>query len=122
MADEIRIRVALSLAKSGRSAHADSGEVSVTMAGSKHFEGGQAVGTSEEPLLLGDVPAGSAHYLIENLDATNPVDLKPAAGGTVTTRIAAGRAVLGQFGPGVAAPYVQATGAAVEIKILLVQA
>lgn len=122
MADEIRIRAQLSFAKSGRSASADSGELSVTMAGSKGFETQQTVGTAEEALLLGEVLAPNTHYYIENLDATNPVDLKPASGGTVTTRIGPGRVALGQFGPSVTAPFVVAITAAVDIKICLVQA
>lgn len=122
MANEIRLRAQLSFAKSGRSGAADSGELTATMAGTKSLDTTQTVGTSEEALVLGEVPAASAHYLIENLDATNPVDLKPATGGTVTTRIAAGRCALGQFGAAVAAPFVQASGAPVDIRIFLVQA
>lgn len=123
MADEIRIRAQLSFSKSGRSAAADSGEITRTMAGSKGFETQQTVGfAAEEPLLLGEVPAANAYYQIENLDATNRVDLKPSAGGDVTTQIAAGSVALGQFGPAVAAPQVQANAAAVDIRITLVQA
>lgn len=123
MADEIRIRAQLSFAKSGRSASADSGELSITMAGSKGFQTQQTVGfAAEEALLLGEVPSANAYYCIENLDATNRVDLKPAAGGTVTTSIAPGGVALGQFGPAVAAPFVQANVAAVDILITLVQA
>lgn len=122
MADEIRIRAALSFAKSGKGAGADSGEKSITMAGTDYWQGTQTVGTAEEALILGDVAAANAFYLIENLDSTNRVDLKPAAGGTVTTQIGAGKPAVGQFGPSVVAPYVQANTAPVEIKILIVEA
>jgi hypothetical protein len=122
VSDEIRLRHQLSFAKSGRAAAADSGEVSATMTGTKHLATTQTVGTAEEALLLGEVPAANAHYYIENLDATNPVDLKPATGGTVTTRIGPGRVTSGQFGPSVSAPFVQAITAAVDIRILLIQA
>lgn len=121
MAEEIHIRAQLSCAKSGTAAAADSGELSVTMTGTKSLATQQTVGTSEEALLLGEVPAASAHYLIQNLDATNPVDLKPAASGTVTTRVLPGRVAMGQFGPGVAAPFVQAVTSPVDIRILLIQ-
>lgn len=122
MADEIAIRAQLSFAKSGRSAAADSGELSIDMTGTKSIETIQTVGIAEEALVLGEVPAANAHYQILNLDATNPVDLKPAAGGTVTTRIGAGRTALGQFGPSVSAPFVIAITAPVDIKITLIQA
>lgn len=122
MAEEIAIRAQLSFAKSGRSAAADSGELSADMTGTKSIETIQTVGIAEEALVLGEVPAANAYYQILNLDAANPVDLKPAAGGTVTTRIGAGRPVLGQFGPGVAAPFVIAITAPVDIKITLIQA
>lgn len=121
MADEIRIRAALSWAKSGSAGAGDSGELSVAMTGSHGLETQQTVGITEEALLLGDVPAANAYYWIRNKDATNPVDLKPAAGGTVTTRIGAGRVALGQFGPSVSAPFVIAITAPVEIDIRLAQ-
>lgn len=122
MADEIRIRAALSWAKSGSAGSGDTGELSATMAGSHGYEGQQTVGTVEEALILGDVPAANAHYWILNKDATNPVDLKPATGGTVTTRIGPGRVALGQFGPSVSAPFVVAITAPVEIEVKLAQA
>lgn len=122
MADEIRIRAALSFAKSGSGAAADSGEKSISMSGDDFWEGTQTVGTAEEALFLGDVTPANAFYQIENLDATNRVDLKPAAGGTVTTQIGAGKPAVGQFGPSVVAPYVQANTAPVKIKVLIVEA
>lgn len=122
MADEIRLSAFLSFAKSGRAGQSSSGDLSITMAGTKHLQTTQTVGTAEEALLLGEVPAASAHYMIRNLDSANPVDLKPATGGTVTTRIAAGKCAVGQFGPSVAAPFVQAITAPVDIAILLIQA
>lgn len=121
MANEIRLRGQLSFAKSGRSGAADSGDLPVTMAGTNYLETTQTVGTSEEALFLGDVPAPNAHYQIENLDATNSVDLKPATGGTATTTIGPGRVALGQFKSTVTAPFVQAIGAPVAIKVFLVQ-
>lgn len=121
MADEIRIQAALSWAKSGSAGSGDSGELSVVMTGSHGFSGQQTVGIAEEALLLGDVPATNAHYWIRNKDATNPVDLRPATGGTVTTRIGPGRVALGQFGPSVTAPFVIAITAPVEIDIRLAQ-
>lgn len=122
MASEITLRASLSFAKSGRSAAADTGELTATMSGTKFLSTIQTVGTVAEALLLGEVPAANAHYHIENLDAANPVDLLPASGGTATTRIGAGRGACGQFGPSVAAPFVQAITAPVDIKILLVEA
>lgn len=122
MSDEIRLRAALSFAKSGRSAYADSGELSITMAGTKSLDTIQTVGTTEETLQLGEVTAANTHYYIENLDLTNPIDLKPATGAVVTTRIAAGRCAVGQFGPLVTAPFVQAITAPVDIHFILIQA
>lgn len=121
MANEITLSASLSFAKSGRSAQADSGAIAIDMTGTKSLDTVQTVGTVEEALVLGEVPAASAHYWIKNLDATNPVDLKPATGGAVTTRILPGRVALGQFGPSVSAPFVQAITAAVDIHIVLVQ-
>lgn len=122
MADEIRIRAALSWAKSGSAGAGDSGELSVTMSGTKGLETRQTVAITEEALVLGEVTAANAHYWIRNNDASNPVDLKPAAGGTVTTRIWPGMVVMGRFGPSVTAPFVIAITAPVDIDVKLVQA
>lgn len=122
MADEIHIRAQLSFANSGRSAAADSGEISVTQTGTKHLDTVQTVGIVEEPLLLGEVPPANAHYLIENLDATNPVDLKPMAGVAIAGRIMPGGVMLGRFGATVTAPVVIAITAPVDIHVLLIQA
>ena len=121
MAQEIMLRAALSFAKSGRAVSADSLDIVVDMAGTKGLDTVQTVGTTEEALVLGEVTAASTHYWIKNLDATNPVDLKPATGGTVTTRILPGRVAMGQFGPSVSAPFVQAITAPVDIRVVLVQ-
>lgn len=122
MSQEITIHAALSFAKSGRSASADSGDITVDMTGTKSLDTVQTIGTTEEALQLGEVTAPSTHYWIKNLDATNPVDLKPATGGTVTTRILPGRVAMGQFGPTVMAPFVQAITAPVDIRVVLIQA
>lgn len=122
MANEILLRVAISFAKGGSAGAADSGELILTMAGTKFLDTRQNVGTSEEALLLGECTAPNTHYWIRNLDTANPVDLKPAAGGTVTTRIPAGRVAYGQFGPSVTAPVVIAITAQVDIHVFLVQA
>lgn len=121
MADEIRIRAQLSGAKSGRAVRADSGEISITQTGNHYLQTTQSVATTEEALVLGEVPPAGAHFLIENLDAANPVDLRPASGGTATIRIAAGRCAMGQFGPSVSAPFVIAITAAVVIRVTLAQ-
>lgn len=122
MANEILLRVQLSFAKGGTAGYADSGDLILTMAGTKHFDTRQTVGITEEALLLGECTAPNTHYWIRNLDTTNPIDLKPAAGGTVTTRIPAGRVAYGQFGPSVTAPMVIAITAQVDIRVFLVQA
>lgn len=122
MANEIRFRVQLSFAKSGRSGYADSGDLIATMTGTHYWEGTQTVGTSEEALFLGEVPAGGAYYYIENLDATNPVDLKPASGAAANPSILPGKVAFGQFKSTVTTPFVQATTAPVSIKVLLIQA
>lgn len=122
MASEIILRAALSWAKSGTSGGRDSRDIVVSMAGTKGLETRQTVGTSEEALLLGEVPAASAHFWIRNLDATNTVTLKPATGGAATVSIGPGRVVCGQFASTVSAPFVQASVAPCDIEIVLVQA
>lgn len=123
MADEISIRAQLSWAKGGLAGRGDTGEISITMAGNLGSSHPQEVGNADELLKLGDLTtAANAHYWIFNTDATNSVDLKPAMGGTVTTRIGPGRVALGQFGPSVSAPAVISSAGTPRIDIRIVAA
>ena len=122
MASEITIRGLLAFSK-GDAAKFDQGEILATMTGTKWLEGRQTVGTAEEALILGEVPAGSALILIKNRDASNKVQIKPASGGVVLIEVLAGE-TSGPFrcAAAVTAPVVQAVTARVDISYLLVSA
>lgn len=122
MAAEITIRGLLSFVK-GDAAKFDQGEISVSMTGTKWLEGRQSIGTTEEALILGEVPAGSAWLILKNRDATNKVQIKPASGGVVLIEVLAGEtAGPFRFASAITAPFVQAVTGAVDISYLLVSA
>lgn len=122
MADDIRVRAQLSFAKGGNAARGDSNETSFTMTGTKYQQHVQSLTTAEEALILGEVPAAGAYYLIENISTLNAVDLKPVAGGTVTTRLKPSGVAMGTFGASVSAPFVVAVTSTADIRVLLIQA
>jgi len=122
MANEITARGVLAFAK-GDAAKFDEGEILATMTGTKWLEGRQTVGTAEEALILGEVPAGSAWLILRNRDAANKVQIKPASGGVALIEVQAGEtAGPFRFASAVTAPFVQAVTAAVDISYLLVSA
>lgn len=122
MANEISLQVQLSFAKGGLAAVFDSGDVSITMTGTKYIKGRQSIPITDEVLVLGEVPAGLARLAIRNMDSTNYVFLKPATTQVATIVIMPGEATVITFAPLVGAPALQANVAAVDIEYLLIQA
>lgn len=89
MANEISISASLSFRKgtAGDALYAE--DLSVTMTGNRYLKGRQSVGTSEEALVLGEVPAGG-WLMLKNTDATNYVQVRAKAGETPFARMRAG--------------------------------
>jgi len=122
VANEITYRVMLAFDKDDSDLF-DSGELTATMVGTKSLRGRQTCGTVEEALVLGEVPAGSAHFVCRNLDATNKLLLAPAAGAAYMIEVPPGQAS-GKicFLSTVTAPVVKASAATVDFIYLLVSA
>lgn len=80
----------------------------------------QTVGTSEEPVNLGDLST-VGWFMLKNLDPTNFIEVKAATGGAVVGKMYPGK----QYGPvylgsGMQAPYVIASTAACKMAIIAV--
>jgi hypothetical protein len=82
----------------------------------KYVQNVQNVGTSEEALVIGDITT-LGWVWFKNLDATNPVSIRQGTGGTNMVKLMPGECACFRFG--VNAPYVIATGSAVELEYLL---
>ncbi len=117
MAAEITIRASLSYRKGTDMDGIDLGEISVTMTGTKVQRGVQLVGTVEEALLLGEPGAGGWLFL-QNIDPTNYVQVRPAAGQTPLPRMRAGEPALFRLDAG-SVPTLQANTAACSVRYLL---
>jgi hypothetical protein len=117
LAGEITIRVALSYRKGSDMDGIDPGEISVTMTGTKAQRGVQLVDTVEESLLLGEPGAGGWLFL-QNLDATNYVQMRGASAAQPLVRMKAGEPALFRLDAG-SVPTLQANTAACSVRYLL---
>ncbi len=96
------------------------GGVLASVTGTKVADLIQEIGTSEEALMLGDIPA-PGYIMIENLDSTNKVSLRPGTGLANMIEIPAGT-IAGPFKLATTTPYAIADTAAVKIRYLLIEA
>ena len=88
MADEIKLRVKLSLLNGNLAELFDPGEISVTQTTARAHCPVITIGTTEEVLSLGDITSGSEGYVaFRNLDTTNYVQLGVTSGGAMVASI-----------------------------------
>lgn len=119
MANELTITGSISFSKSGTTASVSKTGITVDITGSNVLDITQTIGTSEEALVLGDV-ATPGYCIIENLDATNFVEIRPATGVADCIKVRAGK-FAGPFEFAAAAPYAIADTAPVKIRMLLIE-
>jgi len=120
MASEISAAVSLNASKGGATVTA-SGTKTADMAGDQMITNVQAVGTSSEALVLGDVTT-LGYLLIKNLDATNYVEVASdtAFGASdIISKLLAGDIMLVKSP--VATLYVKANTAACNISVTAVE-
>lgn len=122
MANELTITASMSFTKGNVAATARSvSALGVTVSGSRLMHHVQAVGTSEEAMVLGEVTS-LGYCWMKNLDDTNFVTLKTGTGGTVVIKLKAGEVALFRFGSGITAPYLIADTASCNLEYLLIEA
>jgi len=119
MADELTVSGSVTFIKGATSVGFAKTGLTLDVSGTKHAHVLHTVGTSEEPLLKGDV--GTPGMLaIYNRDATNYAAFRPASGGVDTVKILPGELAL--FRCATAAPYLVANTAPVDLEYLLIEA
>jgi len=91
--------------------------ISVTVSGTQWMDNVQAVGTSEEAILMGDVAAGG-YMLVQNMDATNFVSLRQATGAANFMKLLAGEFAIFRLSPDATAPFAIADTASVNVRFL----
>jgi hypothetical protein len=120
MANELTITSSMSFQKEKAFASMGKGGVRVTVTGTKYVEIVQAIGTSEEALLLGDI-ASPGYMMVENLDATNFVEIRPGSGAADMIKIPP-LSFAGPFMLATSTPYAIADTAECKIRYLLIEA
>lgn len=91
--------------------------ITPTVTGNEIMDNVQAVGTSEEAILMGDVPAGG-YCFVQNLDSTNFVELRSGTGGTDFIRLLAAEWAIFRLSPDATAPFAIADTAACNVRFL----
>lgn len=118
MANELTLSGSLSFSKGGVTASASKTGLLVTVSGTEYTELIQEIGTSEEALTIGDI--GTLGYVyIENLDATNFVEIRPGSGTADLIKIKAGEFAI--FRAALNGPYAIADTAACRVKLVLIE-
>ena len=91
--------------------------LSVTVSGNQFMDNVQAVGTSEEAILLGDVGTGG-YWFVQNMDATNFVELRSGTGATDFIKLLAGEWAIFRTSADAAAPFAIADTASCNVRFL----
>lgn len=82
----------------------DETDVTYDVIGKRYQQGVQEVGTTEEPLVIGDVPSAGLGYMwIKNLDPTNFVQIGPAAGDAYLLKFKPTESGVFRLNPGITA-------------------
>lgn len=93
------------------------GTIQPTVSGTQWMDNTQAVGTSEEAILMGDVAAGG-YCLIQNMDTTNFVSIRQATGAANFIKLLAGEWCVFRLSPDASAPFIIADTGACNVRIL----
>lgn len=91
--------------------------LSITVSGTQIMDNVQSVGTSEEAILLGDVATGG-YWFVQNMDATNFVELRAATGATDFIKLLAGEWAIFRTSADASAPYAIADTGACNVRFL----
>ena len=110
------IKAALSFYDGDTSEVMSDGPTTFSLTGTKILRNRQTVGTSAEVLIVGDITS-PGYAIIKNLDSTNYIEVQAGASEVAPIKVSAGKFCVVEFT--VAAPYVIADTASVEIEYLL---
>ena len=120
MANEATITVSLAFAKGNVDSIARSKTAaSFDVSGSKYHAAVQAIGTSEEAIVLGDVSSPGWAYF-ENLDSANFVEIRPNTGVADMLKLKAGEVAVCRLASD-SVPYAIADTAAVNLEYLIIE-
>ena len=120
MADELTLGgLTIAFSKTGSpSVNLTAGTLTIDVSGAQVMDNVQAIGfAAEEAILLGDVAAGG-YWFVQNLDATNFVELRSGTGATDFIKLLAGEWAIFRTSADASAPYAIADTAAVNVRFV----
>ena len=120
MADELTVGgLTIAFAKTGSpSINLTAGTLTIDVSGAQVMDNVQAIGfAAEEAILMGDVAAGGI-WFVQNLDATNFVELRSGTGATDFIKLLAGEWAIFRTSADASAPYAIADTAAVNVRFI----
>ena len=120
MADELTLGgLTVAFAKTGSpSINLTAATLTIDVTGAQVMDNVQAIGfAAEEAILMGDVAAGGI-WFVQNLDATNFVELRAATGATDFIKLLAGEWAIFRTSADASAPYAIADTAAVNVRFI----
>jgi len=119
MANELTLQgLRITLVKSGMPAvdiTADTDQI--TVSGTQYMDNVQAIGITEEAVLLGDVAVGG-YWFVQNMDSTNFVSLRSGTGATNFIKLLAGEWAIFRVGADASAPFAIADTGACNVRFL----
>lgn len=122
MANEIKLTAKITFDKgSVAGVERDETDKSFNVTGTRYNQGVQNVGTSEEAMALGDVPAASIGYChMKNLDATNFIEVRPGTGTADLLKLKPGESALFRITLSMT-PWLIADTGACDVEILIIE-
>ena len=119
MANELTLQgLRITLVKSGMPAvdiTADTDQI--TVSGTQYMDNVQAIGITEEAVLLGDVAVGG-YWFVQNMDSTNFVSLRSGTGATNFIKLLAGEWAIFRVSDAATAPFAIADTGACNVRFL----
>jgi hypothetical protein len=115
MADELTVSISLRYVHDNVSVTRNTGRIKIDVAGDQPVDHVQEIGTSEEAITLNEAGKGG-YCLLENLDATNFIEIRPDTGVADLIKLLPGDVALFRI-TGDAAPYAAANTAACNMRV-----
>jgi len=120
MANELTLSITVSYAKGNVASISRAlSSLGITVSGDVFLHHVQAIGTSEEALILGGVTVTGGFAWMKNLDDTNFIEIRSATGsGNDILKLKAGEACVFRWGSDVSAPYAIANTAECDLEYI----
>lgn len=100
----------------------DSGTVLLTLTGSKWLHHRQAIGNSEEALVLGEATGGGGMFIGINRDSTNSIHIRQATGAANFCTIGPGEVAVFRWSTATTAPFAISSASTPELEYMVLVA